>query len=54
MKRGHINVEKERVESLRKKAFKLLLILASGRRLNIKKIEKNSPCCLHGNKESVK
>ena len=39
MKRGHINVEKERVESLRKKAFKLLLILASGRRLNIKKIE---------------
>lgn len=39
MENGNINVEKERVESLRKKAFKLLMILASGRRINIKKIE---------------
>ena len=47
MERAHTNVEKERVETLRKKAFKLLLILASGRRLNIKKIEPVS------NKESL-
>ena len=47
MVRIHTSVEKERLESLRKKAFKLLLILASGRRLNIKKIEPVS------NKESL-
>ncbi len=53
MVRVHVNVEKDRVESLRKKAFKLLMILASGRRINIKKIEPVSNCDLLSNSESI-
>jgi hypothetical protein len=45
MESGIINVESERVESLRKRAFKLLMILASGRRINIKKISPANDCC---------